>query len=235
MNYSQPYRNVPHRRHPPSQHQGCHQPPGIVFIRLHRESAERGQPLRRRQHLSIGWPLDHDGVMAKICVHAVHPHVVGQHATQAAHRSRRSLVSLHRDGMATRPMGDVIQAWLVGEEALDLDCFTRISGAFQAACRGRQDRPRPRRRPPGYAGAVAEPGACHQPLANEAYSEPRELQTNDSFCARPLAMAMPRAVLECCVPCSVGPLVFQVSPRPVTFGATSTSKFRWHDSDYVGS
>ena len=37
------------------------------------------------------------------------------------HSGWAPFVSLHRDGMAPRPMGDVIQAWLVGEEGRDRD------------------------------------------------------------------------------------------------------------------
>lgn len=37
------------------------------------------------------------------------------------HSGWAPFVSLHRDGMAPRPLGDVIQAWLVGEEGRDRD------------------------------------------------------------------------------------------------------------------
>lgn len=39
------------------------------------------------------------------------------------HSGWAPFVSLHRNGMAPRPLGDVIQAWIVGEDGLDRDPF----------------------------------------------------------------------------------------------------------------
>lgn len=55
------------------------------------------------------------------------PNIIELNRNLDLNRPRHSgwapFVSLHRDGMAPRPLGDVIQAWLVGEEGHDRDPY----------------------------------------------------------------------------------------------------------------